>query len=197
MPAFGSYEENALGASQINTNFWPDPVRMLTPDPERSMVLVPEPPAGVVRVPIYAAVQADGPTELVAGQPPETVTIPIPFISCHGRLERTGNAFDAGVDVSAFLTTSPYNGSSGTCLLWSMRLTPPVLVGGEFFLPVSAFPIVRGTTITANWSYATAAFNGQPAYNVRTRAVWVDVPIGAFDWSRVQPLPMQPKQTTV
>mgnify|MGYP001619925716 CR=1 FL=1 len=133
---------------------------------------------GAVRVPLSASIQCDSQQ---------------PFVVCHGRLERTEGPLEPGIDVSEFLTGPSFMGTPPRAvhLLWSLKLTPPVLSGGEFFIPVAAFPLIHGTILVAEWSYAT----GSDA--VRTRATCVDVPIETFDWSRVQPVTGTPRHSVV
>ena len=162
-----SFGENSSGSSVPGS-----------PDPARWQLLIGSPPLGMVRVPLSASIQCDSQQ---------------PFVTCHGRLERTEGPLQPGFDVSEFLQGPSFMGDPPRAvhLLWSLKLTPPVLVGGEFFIPVPAFPLIHGTILVADWSYAT----GGDA--VRTRAVCVDVPIESFDWSTVTPLPGEPQHSVV
>lgn len=169
MIALKTWAENSSGNSVAGSS-----------NPVRWQLLIPSPPVGIVRVPLSAAIQCDSRQ---------------PYVTCHGRLERTVDPLEPGVDVTEFFTTSemlPYGDPPRAAhLLWSLKLTPPVLVGGEYFIPVPAFPLIAGTLLAAEWAYAT----GGDA--VRTRAVTVDVPLAEFDWSTVRPLDGQPRHSVV
>ena len=161
---FETFADNTSGSSALGL-----------PDPERIQMLLPPPSAAnLVRVPLYAAIQADGPASVIVNG----VTYEFPFISCHGILRAS-----PAVDGWRLLPT--------TVILWSIKLTAPVLRGGEFFVPVGAFPLPAGWEILASWSYATGHFA------LRSRTVSVEVPAETFDWSQARPLPLQPQQTTV
>ena len=169
MIALKTFEENSSGSSVAGS-----------PDPERWQLLLAGPPIGMVRVPLSLAVQCDSQQ---------------PYVTCHGRLEATDDGpQEPAVDISEFLTCCSTLGTQpprGVQILWSMKLTPPVLVGGEYFIPVPGFPLIHGTMLAVGWSYATSRDA------VRTRAVCVDVPIEQFDWSRVQPLTGAPRHSVV
>ena len=145
------YQDNATGAAASGHV-----------DPSTEIMFLPSPPAGVVRVPLFAAIQSDGPE---------------PLVTCHGILRRS----PAGPGWA----TDP-----DTCILWTVKLTPEAMVGGEYFIPVSLFPIPCGREVIASWSYATGA------HALRVRAVCVDLPEAGYDWSRAQPLPGCPRLTT-
>lgn len=134
------------------------------PDPDSNMLLLPEPPAGFVRHPLFASIQSDG-AELL--------------VTCHGILRRTPA-------IAATWQTDPT-----TCILWTVKLTPLAMVGGEFFIRVDAIDLPAGWEIIASWSFATGA------HALRTRAVSVLIPEGSFDWSRARPLLGNPRLTTV
>ena len=169
MNALKSFEENSSGMSAAGS-----------PDPERWQLLLAGPPIGMVRVPLSLAVQCDSRQ---------------PYVTCHGRLEATDDGpQEPGIDVSELLTCCSVMGANpprAIQILWSIKLMPSVLVGGEYFVPVSGFPLIHGTVLAVGWSYAT----GYDA--VRTRAVCVDVPIEAFDWSKVTPLQGTPQHRVV
>ena len=131
-------------------------------DPSTEVMFLPGPWPGMVRVPLYAAIQSDGPELLV---------------TCHGILRRA----PAGPSWA----TDPE-----TCILWTVKLTPVAMVGGEYFVPVSLFPIPYGWEVIASFSYATGA------HAVRVRAVSVDVPESTYDWSHARPTPASPQLTT-
>ena len=132
-------------------------------DPSEDMLLLPPPPAGFVRHPLWAAIQSDGPELLV---------------TCHGILRRT--------PLVAAWATDP-----STIILWTVKLTPVAMVGGEYFVPVPAVPLPVGWEIIASWSYATGA------HALRTRAVSVLLPADTYDWSQARPLAGDPRLTTV
>lgn len=133
-------------------------------DPSTDMLLLPEPPTGFIRHPLYASIQSDG------GEP---------LVTCHGIL-RHAHA------IAETWATDPT-----TCILWTVKLTPLAMVGGEYFVPVPAFDLPYGWEIIASWSYATGA------HALRTRAVSVLIPEGQFDWNHSRPLPGDPRLTTV
>ena len=145
-------------------------------DPSYEHVLVPEPDPGFVRIPIIASIQADGLR---------------PFTTCHALLNPTNvvggvPVFEPGVDV----TWQNQNNVRNALIYWSAKLTPAVMQGGEYFLPVPVFPIFRGLNILASWSYVDGA--------IRTRCFSVQVPLAEFDWSKAQwPLGFQSRHTTV
>ena len=98
------------------------------PDPATNMLLLPAPPEGWVRVPLYASIQSDGAEALV---------------TCHGILRRVPAA-------AATWLTDPT-----TIILWTVKLTREAMVGGEYFVPVPVFPLPFGWEIIASWSFAT------------------------------------------
>lgn len=132
-------------------------------DPSTEIALFPRPQLGMVRVPVWASIQSDGPE---------------PLVTCHGILRR--------VDLGVGWLTHP-----DTCILWTVKLTPAAMIGGEYFVPVPLFPIPEGWEIIASWSYATGA------HALRTRAVSVEVPAATFDWGRASSLPLTARMTTV
>ena len=131
-------------------------------DPSTEQLLFPTPDPGMVRVPLYAAIQSDGPEKLV---------------TCHGILRRA--------NVEWWWATEP-----DTIILWTIKLTPAAMVGGEYFVPVPVFPIPEGFEVIVSWSYATGA------HALRTRAVSVQLPALTFDWSTARPLAGAPQLTT-
>ena len=129
---FETHQDNTSGAAQSKHV-----------DPSTDLMLFPAPYAGWVRVPLYAAIQSDGPELLV---------------TCHGILRRISPA-------GTGWTLDP-----DTIILWTIKLTPAAMVGGEYFVPVPLFPVPEGFEIIASFSYATGA------HALRTRAVSVQVP---------------------
>lgn len=112
--------------------------------PNTYQILLPEPSVGMVRIPLLAAIQSDG---------PDAVKI------CHGCLKLSGNPFDPLWDE----VWTP-------CLLWSVKLTSVAMVSGEFWLQVPAFPIVRGTYLEVEWA---DSLNGAHAFRTRSISVEV------------------------
>ena len=133
-------------------------------DPSTDMLLLPTPPAGFVRHPLFTSIQSDGPERLV---------------TCHGILRRTP------ADKLTWKTDPT------TVILWTVKLTPIAMVGGEYFVPVPAFPLPEGWEIIASWSYATGA------HALRTRAVSVLLPANTYDWSQARPLAGDTRLTTI
>lgn len=132
-------------------------------DPSTEMMLLPSPSPGMVRVPLWGGIQADGPE---------------PLVTCHAVLRP--------VDLGADWALDPR-----TCILWTVKLTPAAMVGGEFFIAVPLFPLPEGWEVIASWSYQTLT------HPLRTRAVSVEVPAASVDWSRYQMPLLQPRLTTV
>ncbi len=122
-------------------------------------ILLPEPDAGMVRVPLFANVQNDG--------------VARTSYTCHAVLRRTANPADPGWTL---------NLSSQFCILWVRKLLADLMVGGEFFIPVDVFPIPRGFEIYVEW---TAPDGASGAHCHRTRCVSVQIPGPSFDWSKV------------
>ena len=144
MPSFDIYEtfqSHPPGGAWVGANI--------------QQILVPEPDAGMVRVPLLANIQNDG-------------GVKSPYY-CHGILRRTASPLDP-----AWTWTL----SSPSCILWARKLTTEAMVGGEFFFPVDVFPLPRGFEIYAEWSDASGA------HCHRTRCVSVQVPAAGFDWTR-------------
>lgn len=131
-------------------------------DPSTEISLLPAPPPGWVRVPLWASIQSDGPE---------------PLVTCHGILRRSPAGPGWALDPD-------------TVWLWVVKLTPEVLVGGEFPVAVPLFAIPEGWEVIASWSFATGA------HAIRTRAVSVDLPAATFDWSGVQRSVYTPRVTT-
>ena len=132
-------------------------------DPSTDISFLPPPPPDCVRVPLWAAIQSDGPE---------------PLVTCHGILRR-----DPALPGWA---TDP-----DTCLLWTVKLTPAAMVGGEYFVAVPLFPIAPGWEVIASFSYATGA------HALRTVAVSILAPAATYDWTRARATPGQPRLTTV
>ena len=131
-------------------------------DPATDTAFLPAPTPGKVRVPLWAGIQADGPE---------------PLVVCHGILRRS--------PAPPNWLTHPE-----TCILWTVKLTPLAMVGGEYFVQVPLFPIPEGWEVIASWSYQTI---GRP---LRTRAVSVEVPAETFAWGQAWPMAFQPRMTT-
>ena len=119
-------------------------------------LLVPEPDAGFVRIPLLANIQNDGGIKSI--------------YTCHGMIRRTAQDLDPGWTV---------NFQAPACILWVRKLLAEVMVGGEFFLPVDVFPIPRGFELYVEWADASGG------HCHRTRCVSVQVPASAVDWSRI------------
>ena len=151
VPTFQTHQDNGTGAAASGHV-----------DPSTEIMFFPAPDVGMVRVPLYAAIQSDGPEKLV---------------TCHGILRRS--------PAGPLWMLDP-----DTIILWTVKLTPVAMVGGEYLVPVPLFPIPEGFEVIASWSYAAGA------HAVRTRAVSVQLPAETFDWSTARPLAGAPQLTT-